>query len=93
MSLLETILEPFAELVLRIACNGTGRLLIAVGTLGRVSVHSPVDAWSPADKWHGIERTWDGKIMVKSEVATMVGITFWMAIGATALWIHSQGPG
>ena len=76
----EALLQPVAEAALQIAGYVTARALVPVLTLGRVEVED-FDAPPVKPNIGRIRRTTGGRLRMDAELAALLGLVFWAAVG------------
>jgi hypothetical protein len=79
--ILEVILQPVAEMALQLAGYITACVVVPVFTLGVVGVEPGPDGEFVKPKLGAIQRLANGKLVVEAELASLVGLLFWVAVG------------
>jgi hypothetical protein len=88
--MLEPLLEPVVEFVFQRFCYSTARVVVPIFTLGRVYVEERVYVGPNRGKrWMKprlgrIQRAQDGTLFLEAELASLVGMLFWIFIGIGA---------
>jgi len=77
----ELILRPIAELLLQIAGDYTGRVVVPVFTFGFVHVEPAAKGVQVFPKWHGFHRASDGRRVLDAEMGAFLGLVFWAVLG------------
>ncbi len=80
----EFILRPIIELVLQLFCYGTAWLLVPIFTFGRVFVEPTPIREFVKPNFGRLQRSNKGHYVMDAELASLLGIVFWFAVGVGA---------
>jgi hypothetical protein len=79
--ILEVILQPVAEIALQLAGYITACIIVPVFTLGLVGVEPGPRGEVVKPKFGRIQRLPNGNLIMEAELASLVGLLFWVVVG------------
>lgn len=86
--IVELILQPVAELAIQVAGYITACVVVPVFTLGLVKVGPEPEGEFVKPKFGRVQRRSDGKLIMDAELASLVGVLFWIAVCVGAYFVR-----
>lgn len=86
----EAVLQPIIEVVAQLLCFGTAWLIIPIITLGRVYVEPTPIREFVKPGFGRLQRSSKGHYIMEAELASLVGMIFWLVVAASAYAYFNQ---
>jgi hypothetical protein len=87
-ALAEAIIQPIAEIILQLACYGTGWLLVPAITLGKVYVEPTPLREFVKPKFGRLQKSPKGHYIMDAELGALIGMMFWIIAGVGAYVVY-----
>ena len=84
----ELILQPIAEVVLQLAGYFTAKIIIPIISFGKASVEPAPKGVRVTPKWHRFQRASAGTIVIEAEMASLLGLLFWLLVGIVTYFVR-----
>lgn len=84
----EVILQPVGELAIQVAGYITACVVVPVFTLGLMGVEPGPKGEFVKPRFGRIERLDDGKLIMEAELASLVGLLFWVVVGVSVYFVR-----
>lgn len=86
----EFFLRPIFELLIQLIGYFTSRILFPIVSFGYITVAPASKGIKVYPKWHGINRTSNGKIVLHEEMGALLGFIFWLIVIGVGIYMFSQ---
>lgn len=86
-SVVEWILQPLLEAILQFFGYWTACVVVPVFSLGRVAIERDGRPRRVRPRWHGFHRAESGDIVIDADMASLLGLLFWVAVGVAAYFL------
>jgi len=89
-ALAEFVLQPVAEIVLQVAGYVTACVVVPAFTLGRIHVEPGPNKKFIKPRFGRLQRLPNGKLIMEAELASLVGLMFWVVVGLGAYFVFRK---
>lgn len=81
------MLQPILEAILQVFGYMTACVVVPVLSLGRIAIEHDGRPRRARPRWHGFHRAEAGGYVIDADMASLLGLLFWVAVGIAAYFL------